>query len=163
MSDWCNEWGGPRIVIRSATLPSGPYHFSVITLCDLYAEKASITLAKANLPHAAKLYLFLIQMVFPSYRFTDHEVDLSSEDKPYYQQIFLFFLFRRSDTVNHFPCITLFMPISFLSFDMYAFCCFLTILLLYLCIILSFFFRGDMFLYSNLWRFRTFVALISSV
>lgn len=46
VTDWSNEWGGRRIVIRSAMLPSGLDHFSVIILCDLYAEKASTALPK---------------------------------------------------------------------------------------------------------------------
>lgn len=46
VTDWSKEWGRPCIAIRSAMLPSELNHFSGIIQCDLYAEKASVTLAK---------------------------------------------------------------------------------------------------------------------
>lgn len=76
-SERLERWmGGPRVVIRSATLPCELYHLSVITLCD---------------SHVAKLQVFLNSDVF-------FRIDLQNKQQ---YQLFVFLVVIRSSAAAY--------------------------------------------------------------
>lgn len=119
--------GGPHIVIRSATFPSGLYHFSVITPCDLYAQKAAITLAKqtCHMSHSFNFSLFKCFLL--------QNKTISDEVIEFYG-VFLLLVQRIRHSYCHLKITLflhhkLFLPVLFPLFIMYAFSCFSIILL----------------------------------